>query len=559
MSFRLRLGLAVGLGSLALVLGLLVAGWSSWKGSWQRARDAHLRLATRELAFELPQLLELTREALNRRVGELGLLAGARLTVVAADGTVLADSSVPFEHLPLVENHGTRPEVRAAFERGEGTARRRSATTDRFTRYLALRVASGNGTVVLRAAQEEGRVPFPWLVLVAGAAGASALGWLVSRAVGSRERQVWEHLTPWCNEAPDAEATVVAYEADRRFRELREATTRELAACRHALAQVSEGVVLLDRDKNVRFSNPAVEALLGKLPLGAPFWEACFNPQILELVGTETLARRHREVHHQGRTLSVTVAPLEHPVLAVALVVRDLTPQVRFEAARRALVADLAHELRTPLTVLAGVAEELASRNLAPELAPMLSRQVERLSRFAADLEELARIETGRLQLELAPVSLLPLAREVVAELLPFAQRQEVTVAVEGQDVTVVSDRFRLAQVLANLVDNAIRYNRPGGQVRVRVTPTERGARLEVDDTGLGIPESEIPLVFQRFYRVRREEGERAGSGLGLAIVKHLVARLGGQVSLTSTVGEGTRVWVELPSEPPKNGALPSP
>ncbi|WP_152543906.1 ATP-binding protein [Thermoanaerobaculum aquaticum] len=559
MSFRFRLALSVAVLAFGVGLVVLFGASSQWERAHRREKEAHLRSAARQLVAQLPELLRVPPETRHRRAGELGALMGLRVTLVAADGTVVADSRVPYAHLPLLENHGQRPEVRRALELGEGSAHRRSATTGVFTWYLALRTEEQGQAWVVRVAEEEGAPSFPWLWLLPLAAASAGVGWLAQRLLASWQREIYQHLAPWCELPASAETPAVAYEADRRFRKLKEEATRELEACRQALSRVVEGVVLLDREQVVRFANPAALELLGKLPEGEPLWEHCQNPQLLALVG-EGLAgaeSRHGEVTHQGRTLAVTLTSLQHPVLALGLLVRDISPQARFEAARRAFVADLAHELRTPVTVLGGVLEELKDRGVAPELADMLGRQVKRLSRFAADLEELVRIETGRLQLELAPVELLALAREVAADFAPHAQARGVSLAVGGEPVTITTDRLRLAQVVSNLVDNAIRYNRPGGSATVRVAPHQEGAQLVVEDTGLGIPESEIPLVFQRFYRVRRGEAEATGSGLGLAIVKHLVARLGGRVHLASKLGEGTRVTVELPAK--ASSELPAP
>jgi two-component system phosphate regulon sensor histidine kinase PhoR len=136
----------------------------------------------------------------------------------------------------------------------------------------------------------------------------------------------------------------------------------------------------------------------------------------------------------------------------------------------------------------------------------------------------------------------------VVAELQPLAEARGVTVRLTGASATLRTDPVRLAQVLGNLVDNGIRYNRDGGSVTVDTAPEGDGVRVRVEDTGVGIPEADLPLVFQRFYRVRRGSGPEAGSGLGLAIVKHLVRALGGTVSLTSREGEGTQVTILVPS-----------
>lgn len=560
MSFRWRLGLTAGLLALGVGFVVLFGAFSQWEKASRKEEVGKLRGAAQKLAMQLPELLRLPAEPRNRQVEQLGALMGVRVTLVAADGTVVADSRVPYQHLPLLENHRQRPEVHGALHAGEAIAHRRSSTTGALTWYLAWRAEDQGQVWVVRFAKEGKPSRFPWLWLVVLAFGSAGVGWTAQRLFASWQHQVYQHLASWCELPASAETPAVAYEADRRFRSLREETSRELEACRQALSRVAEGVVLLDREQVVRFANPAAFELLGKLPEGGPLWEHCPNPQLLALVG-EGLSgaeSRHAEITHNGRTLALTLASLQHPVLALAILVRDISPQARFEAARRAFVADLAHELRTPITVLGGVLEELKEQEVAPQLSEMLGRQVQRLSRFAADLEELVRIETGRLQLVPSPVDLLALAQEVAADFAARAQSREVSLRVEGQPVTVVTDRTRLAQVISNLVENAILYNRPQGSVTVRVTPRPEGAQVVVEDSGLGIPESEIPLVFQRFYRVRRGEAEGTGSGLGLAIVKHLVARLGGRVHLASKLGEGTRVTVELPWEPPSEPPAPS-
>jgi signal transduction histidine kinase len=245
------------------------------------------------------------------------------------------------------------------------------------------------------------------------------------------------------------------------------------------------------------------------------------------------------------------VCALEHPVLAAAVVLRDVRMERQLERARRALVADLAHELRTPLTVLSGLAEEMGEFGASAELAATLTRQVAKLRVFAEELEELARIESGQLRLHPDEVDASAISRQVIEDLRGSAESEGVALAAEGRPAPVHTDPVRLAQVLSNLVDNGIRYNRRGGHVTVRTAPAEDGVRIEVQDDGIGIPAGEIGLVFQRFYRVRRQAESEGGSGLGLAIVKHLVRALGGTVNLTSREGEGTLVTLLLPGAGP--------
>lgn len=552
MNFRWRLAAA-----LAVTAGVtgLVSLYLTWRG-WDREAEAGLRQKLLALAIQVEKQLEqrwpLSAADLQSEVQFYGSLGGARITIIAGDGVVLADSEVPLMHLPLVENQRGRPEVEGALSAGRAFARRRSATTGTPTLYGAVRVNATGEVFVVRAAQELKKRPWPWAGLASLFLGAIAVGVLAAQLVGKVHAKVFQYLAEWCDLPTTAEVAALAYEADRRFRELREQLVREVEVCQQALTQVSEGVVILDRSRVIRFANAVARELLGPLNEGAHFWEQIRDPNVLAILGREGAAEEVRfgEVKVNDHTLAITVVPLVHPLLAHAVLIRDIGPQIRFEAARRAFVADLAHELRTPLAVMTAACEELKAEVENETLVSMLGRQLDRLIRFAEDLEELGRIESGTLKLTFEPVDIQKVATEVVEDYADMAAKREVALRVVGESVVVASDRSRLGQVLGNLVDNAIRYNRPGGSVTLRITTRDDKVEVTVEDTGIGIPKGEIPLVFQRFYRVRRGEGEVSGSGLGLAIVKHLVQSLGGQVELVSEVGQGTKVTVTLPCKP---------
>jgi two-component system phosphate regulon sensor histidine kinase PhoR len=224
---------------------------------------------------------------------------------------------------------------------------------------------------------------------------------------------------------------------------------------------------------------------------------------------------------------------------------------------RRRFVQDLSHELRSPLTVLRTTVEAMEGE-LPAELADMLVRQVERVDRLASELGELATIESGQLDLELDTVAPAAVVREVLADFRPEAARLDVDLRSEVADeLRCWCDRRGLYRVLSNLVDNAVKYNRPGGWVRVRGRAAGGSVVLEVSDSGEGIPANELQAVLQRFYRVDRARTPgRGGLGLGLAIVKHLVQVMGGTLALDSREGVGTTVTLGFPIGPP---AAPQP
>ena len=549
-------GLLVGLGTLAVALAGLVAVEAMYRRQTRADLEARLRLAVGVLAPNAPALLAQPPEAADAEIRRWAAASGLRVTLIAAGGLVHADSWTLPTLLSRVENHLQRPEIVAARTGDVGVSRRRSATTDHPTTYVARVVGPPEHPQgFLRLAREEAPPGWPWGGIVVAVLVAVAAGWLAEAWARRYHEAAARHLAAWSELPADAELEAIAEEADRHFRAAREELTRELEAARTALERIAEGVVLLDRQEVVRFANAAsVQLLGGGLLPGRPLVEVVRVPEVLSAV-QETLARggiRHTSVVvPSGVELAVRVCALEHPTLAAAVVLRDVREERQLERARRALVADLAHELRTPLTVLSGVAEELGEGSADAGLAGTLARQVAKLRAFAEELEELARIESGQLRLHPEEVDASAVSRQVIGDLRGSAESAGVTLAAEGDAALLRTDPVRFAQVLSNLVDNGIRFNRRGGHVTVRTAASEGGVRIEVQDDGIGIPAGEIGLVLQRFYRVRRQAEIEGGSGLGLAIVKHLVRALGGTVNLTSREGEGTLVTLLLPGAGP--------
>ncbi|HPC81955.1 MAG TPA: ATP-binding protein [Thermoanaerobaculaceae bacterium] len=552
----------VGVVTFVVVLGGVAGITLDHLDTARRAELARLRTAVEMLAPRAAALLAESSEAADAQIRAWTAASGLRVTLIAADGRVHADSWTLPALLGRLENHLDRPEVQAALRGATGVSRRRSATTDRPTTYVARMLGPAQQPLgFLRLATESRPGYIPWGAIVVAAVAALSAAVLTRHRLSATHAAVARHLRPWTDLPPDAGLEVMAEEAIRRLAGERDALALEIEATRIALAQLEDGVVLLDRSERVRFANPAAVALLGhELPAGRPLVEAVRAPEVLSLVRDVLISgrTRHTTASAGGRELLLRASAFEDRAPAVAVVIRDMSGQRNLERARRALVADLAHELRTPLTVLGGLAEEMRlDQAVDPDLLATLDRQVRRLGTFAKELEDLARIESGQVALTPSEVDLLVLAREVAADHRHAADAAGVALEVDGTGAVVTTDRERLAQVLSNLLDNAIRYNRPGGQVRIAVAAEAEGARIRVDDTGLGIPAADVPLVFQRFYRVHRG-GARHGSGLGLAIVKHLVQALGGTVQLASQEGQGTQVAVALPATPPSSLSPPA-
>jgi len=319
------------------------------------------------------------------------------------------------------------------------------------------------------------------------------------------------------------------------------------------LDSMQEGVLLFDGAGNTAFANAALEQHLGGRPDGI---SQLYPPALREAARGAGTERRVVTVEFERgeptRWLRATAAPAGGEG-SVLLVVSDITETKRVEAVRRDFVANASHELKTPAASIQAAAETLvsvAARDPAavPRFASQLEREALRLSRIMADLLDLSRLESGS---ELGqPVRLDALVREEAERFEERCRETGLSLEVDAPAPASVSGSARdLSLLVRNLVDNAIRYTRPGGRITVTVVPGGAVAELRVADDGLGIPTRDLPRVFERFYRVDRARSrETGGTGLGLAIVKHVAENHGGSVEVTSELGRGSTFTVRLPS-----------
>jgi two-component system phosphate regulon sensor histidine kinase PhoR len=351
-----------------------------------------------------------------------------------------------------------------------------------------------------------------------------------------------------------------AVEAERALRVLRNtASSCEIERARTSelledlTSSLGDGLLVVSSDLEVRLINRVARRFCGveRVALGTHLLEILRNPGAVRAVeaagagdGPEPVV-----IENPRGLWEVHAFPVRGGGAVVLFT--DVGLVRRAAELRRRFVQDLSHELRSPLTVLRTTVETLEGE-VDPRLAAMLVHQVERLDRLTAELYELASIEAGQIELQLEAVPVSSAIRDVVADLGPEAEAAEVEIRVEVDDgVKCWVDRRGLYRVVRNLVDNAIKYNRAGGWVRVRGFDDRGAPVIEVADNGEGIPSGELRAVLQRFYRVDRARTPGDGGlGLGLAIVKHMVQALGGTLDLDSRDGVGTTVRIGLPSVP---------
>ena len=334
------------------------------------------------------------------------------------------------------------------------------------------------------------------------------------------------------------------------------------------LATMREGVLIVDRDLRIVLYNDAATRIV-KLPAGdsAPHLRVSESPRRLIDATRDPLInqtfRRALDEHAavearvemaevESRSYQLNVAPLSR-TLAVG-VFFDITELERLERVRREFFANLSHELRTPLTAILAYSETLLDgaiddREHNVRFLEKLHKHAARMSEMISDISDLSAIESGKVSLEPRPVRL----RAVLNDVLVLAEARRgktgVTVNVTVPDELIVkADRTRLEQILYNLIDNAIKFNRPAGGVTISAEQLNGRAAIHVEDTGVGIAAQDLPRVFERLYRADKSRSRRTeGTGLGLAIVKHLVQAHGGEISVRSELGRGSRFTFTLP------------
>jgi two-component system phosphate regulon sensor histidine kinase PhoR len=360
----------------------------------------------------------------------------------------------------------------------------------------------------------------------------------------------------------------LAATAERQF----EVVSQERDHLQEILASMSEGVLVVDRDGRAVMINPAFYRLFDLVGdfTGRPALEIIRHPGFARLI-EDTLRQGQPQSAQIGlpsperRTLLLASAVLSGGERGAVVAARDTTELTRVADMRRDFVANVSHELKTPLAAIRGYAETLRDGALdepptARRFTDRILSQCRRLQELLDDLLILSRLEGIDPAIGREPVSLGAIARHAVELLAPAAREKGVEIELREEPVPgVPGDAGNLERLLLNLLDNAIKYNRPDGRITVRVGLLEGDALLEVSDTGIGIPPESISRIFERFYRVdkgrAREEG---GTGLGLAIVKHITQAHGGQVDVESRAGHGSTFRVRLPLSP-AGGPRPGP
>lgn len=510
---------------------------------------------------------------------------GVRVTVINPAGTVLGDSEVGRAGVGKMENHADRPEVQAALKGSVGSSTRYSYTIRMNMRYMAMAFGEGPAKSVLRFAvpleelehlKERIRLIVFSAFLFAVILGV-VLSFLISHLV-TRPLREMSFVAMSLARGDFSKRMARSYSYDE-IGDLGKALNHMADEIQERISQVQsgsvkmdtvlasmyEGVLVTDVKGAILMMNPSIRKMfmVEEPPQGRQVLEVVRNTKVQDIV--ERITRGNERV----ASGEVTVVSPEEKVVRVngaaivregstegaVLVFHDITELRKLERIRQDFVANVSHELRTPIASIKGYAETLkdgalADKENAKDFVDIIWQDSERLAKLIDDLLDLAKIESGKMNMVFLPMPLRPVALRVSNVLQKAASDKNIVLAVDvPEDLPkVLADEARISQVLLNLMDNAIKYTPEGGRVTVTAANYEGFLRVDVADTGFGIPESDLPRIFERFYRVDKARSkELGGTGLGLSIVKHIVQAHSGQVFVHSTLGAGTMFTFTLP------------
>ncbi len=477
-----------------------------------------------------------------------------RVTLISPDGRVLFDNfAAPAE----MENHAAREEFREAERIGVGESTRYSSTQGTYIYYYAQSLPDRS---VLRLSKTIASVrgvlldALPILVLlllfvfVLGNVLANRLTRSILRPIREmdpeRDTAVYDELSPLVRTIEHQKESMALQRQD---------LNRRVALIHSITSSMREGLVLLDDGGVILMANPSAQTLFGASTdmVGRNLVELVRNMEILEsakaaLTGT----RRDFRLPLSGRVFQVFCSP--SPDRGAMLIFVDVTEQAMAEKVRAEFSANVSHELKTPLTSIYASAQMMHAGTVKQEdtqrFAGIIEAEAFRLTQLIEDILKLSKLDESVTVTERESVDLTEVAEAVIQSLDSKARALQITVAVAGHAPMVQANRAMMHELLFNLTDNAIKYNRPSGSVRVEILEKGGAVLIEVSDTGIGIPQEDTQRVFERFYRVDKSHSRKVeGTGLGLAIAKHIALIHGGTIDVWSREGQGTKVTVAIP------------
>ena len=518
---------------------------------------------------------------------DLGRELGVRLTLVDAEGVVLADSA---ENPEMMDNHRNRPEIIEAMELEKGIAIRYSVTLEEDMLYMAVPLGSAlsnDGSrqiAVVRLALPLARINqavSSLLLFIIGALIVSSLAAMMAavmlshritgpiRKISNASREIAKgNFNPSLEVVGRDELAVLAgniTEMGQALNRQMEKVVGEKSKLETVVSSMTSGIILTDHDQNIELVNPAAEELFdlkGDTVIGTTLQKAIRYYSLHESL--KAVIREGKPgvmeinlYYPRSAVLETYIIPVrgvEEKVIGILLLFHEVTHLRSLEKMRSDFVANVSHELRTPLTTVRGFTETIMHEELTREqlldFLQVIDRETGRLSKLLDDLLDLAQIENEKGFVKKEAVDLGKLITEAVQRVEDLRQQKkaELVLDLPAENIFVEGNYEWLCQAIVNILENAIRHGVPEGRINVKLNNLGSQASVEISDSGPGIPEADLPYVFERFYRVDKARSRKSGgTGLGLSIVKHIMEAHDAEYSLESREGSGTLFRFSLP------------
>jgi two-component system phosphate regulon sensor histidine kinase PhoR len=471
-----------------------------------------------------------------------------RVTLIKSDGSVVSDSvDTDVNSMP---NHSDRPEFEQAIKDGNGSSHRMSETLNKITYYYAEKTADGS---VIRVAKTIDSIYGIFLFVIPSILIIMIGVFVVCTILAKRStKKIIEPIKEMAdngNGSPYDELLPLSQKIASQQRQIKRQMRRlqfEKDKISTLIENMAEGFILIDVDKKVLMSNYSASKLLGADDDGVTDKTliAFSRNEVLNDCVDKALSgeSKNGDTTVKGRALQIITNPVYsngEKNGAICLII-DVSAKKKAEKMRREFTANVTHELKTPLTSISGYAEIIASGLVKPDDIPNFANKIHkesgRLLSLISDIMELSQLDEKFSDEEFAPVDLAGVAAEVAEDLRSNAEKHGITITVDTKTAVISGNRNQIYELIYNLCDNAIRYNRENGSVKIITGDDNEHPFVKVADTGIGIPEKHHKRVFERFYRVDKSRSkETGGTGLGLAIVKHITERHGGEISLESS------------------------
>lgn len=487
-----------------------------------------------------------------------------RVTWIDSDGTVLYDNR---KDAGTMENHAGREEVQEALKNTSGTSIRKSSTLSEHTLYYAQRLEDGT---VLRLAMSQSSVWFllggmlspVCFILLAACIFAGVLSYRLSRNIVKplseidlkhpEQVETYDELSPFLQRIAAQNREIEMQMAEIRKQQQEFAMITE---------NMSEGLFVVDRNYQILSYNKSAMHIFGMEP-GTEHENllAVNRSESFRSAADSAIKGRHAQENLEldGRVYQILASPVSQPdstfdLVGAVILVLDVTEKEAQEQYRREFTANVSHELKTPLTSISGIAEiirnGIVKQEDIPHFAGKIYDESQRLITLIGDIIKLSRLDENQVPMERESVDLLETARDVVQQLASVAKKNGVTLVANGTHGVVSGVRQVLGEMVYNLCENAVKYNRPGGRVWVEVQQEGTNVVFRVRDTGIGIPATEQGRIFERFYRVDKSHSKAVGgTGLGLSIVKHGAALHHAAIHVESEPGVGTEIRLTFPA-----------